>query len=169
MKGLTLYNILSYILLPFAALFGLFSLLGLLMALANPAAFLGVFTMSATVIYIITSFTFLSKGIKQAKPCKASLKDWIKVNAFVGIAFATIILVQSIGLLANPQILKEGMQQTMNMAMFKNAPPTSFEMMLKMMKAFLEVMISFSIVLVVHISITFRLLKAYHYVFDKPE
>ena len=169
MKGLALYNILSYILLPFAALFGLFSLVGLLVALANPAALLGVFIMAATVIYTVSSFIFLTKGIKQARPCKASLKDWIKVNAFVSIVFASLILFESIGVFVKPELLKEGMEKTMSMQAMKLPPQMTLDMMLKMMKAIFAVMAFFSATLLVHVGITFRLLKAYHYVFDKPE
>lgn len=169
MKVLPLYNILSYILLPFAALFGLIGLIGLLAALANPTALLGVFVMAATVIYTIASFAFLTKGIRQARPCKASLKDWIKVNAFVSIIFSLLILVESLGVIVKPGLLREGLERTMSMPGFKLPPQVTFEMMLKVMKGFFVFMTFFSTILLIHIAITFRLLKAYHYVFDKPE
>ena len=167
MKNITLYTILSYILFPFAALFGLISIVTIFLAFVNPGVLLPVFMMSAVVIYTICSFIFLQKGIKHAKPCKAGLKDWIKVNAYVAIGFSSVVFVQSVGILSHPSQLKELLEQTMEMQKTTLPPQVSFVMLINIMKGTFLIMSIFSAILAIHIFISFRLLKIYNYVFDK--
>jgi hypothetical protein len=165
MNELSIYRILSYILLPFAALFGLFALVMLLFAFANPAALLPVFLIVATVIYIIASFIFLIKGIGNAKTCKKKLKDLIKVNAYVAIVFAVMCLIQSIGLLSHPALLSKLIEDSMKSQkqMAANITP---ELMLQVMKGLLYFFLFFSALLVTHLIITFQLLKKFAYIFE---
>jgi hypothetical protein len=166
MKNISIYTILSYILVPFAAILGFVSLIAIFIALANPAMLLPLFMMVAVVIYTICSLIFLQKGIKHAKPCKTSLKDWIKVNAYVAIVFSTLMLVDSVGLIANPVLLKDGLEKALILQKTSLPPQITFAMMLKVMKAILYGMAFFSAILTMHIFLSFRLIKIYNYVFD---
>ena len=167
MKGLIGYRILTYILLPIELLLGFMALIMLLVALANPAALLPVFLLSCTVIYVFCSFTFLKKGIDNAKPCKKSLKDWIKVNAYVSIAFCSLSIAQSVSLLINPALINEAMTNAIEMQ--KSTMPSQITpaLMMQVMKGVLIFMLCFSAGLSIHIFSTFRLLKQYDHVFDK--
>jgi uncharacterized membrane protein YuzA (DUF378 family) len=156
---ITLYKILSYILLPIAALLGLFSLMFLMAALSSPAALLPVFTMVATVIYVFTSFSFLQKAIVQQQAVKARLRDWIRVNAFVALFVAISSLMQGVTLLANPAMMKEALEQANSMMKQMNQPVT-YDLM-AMMRGVLYFIIGFAAVLLTHIFISFQFLKKY--------
>ncbi|MGE5106163.1 MAG: hypothetical protein ACM3H8_01340, partial [Sphingobacteriales bacterium] len=63
MNQLTLYKILTIILIPIAALFGFLSLIMIFIALANPVLLLPLFIIIGFTIYTIASSVFLFKGI----------------------------------------------------------------------------------------------------------
>jgi hypothetical protein len=107
MKGIiAFYRIISFILLPVAGILGFFGLFALMAAVANPSFLLGVFMLACIVIYTFCSFSFLSKGILGNRPCKPSLRDWIRVNAFVSLAFAVLSLGQGFAYLGNAAMQK---------------------------------------------------------------
>lgn len=161
---LGVYRILSYLLLPVAFLFGIISLIGLLMGLGNLALLLPVFLTASTTIYIIASFMFLQKGIDGMKPCKPTLRDWIRVNAFVCIFFSVSMLMQSFYLLRNPQMLSEMLDKAIEM----QGSPVPKELMMKSMKGVLVFMQVLGGLLLVHIFMGFRLIRAYAHVFGLP-
>jgi len=156
-----LYRILTYALLPIAAALGLGALMFLMMALANPALFLPVFTTAATVIYIVASLIFLQTAILGNKACKKSLRDWIRVNAFVAIIVAAGSLMQGISLLRDPAVVKAMEEQYSAMAAQSgNDAPLPFDMAV-LMRAVAWFVIGFAVALITHILLGFRLLKQY--------
>lgn len=165
MKGLILYRILTFILVPIAAILSLFALMAVLVALSNPALLLGAFMLACMIIYIFCSFKFLNKGILANQPCKHSLRDWIRVNAFVTIAFAFLSLFQSTALLSDPKLLHDTI--TGRLPTQSELPSSiSVESLKNTMIGTLYFMVFLSVVLIIHIFITFRLLKVYKYLFD---
>ena len=155
------YRLLTYALLPVAALLGLGALMFLMMALAQPALFLPVFTTAATVIYIVASLIFLQTAIVGNKACKKSLRDWIRVNAFVAIVVAAGSLMQGISLLRDPAVVKAMEEQYSAMAAQSgNDAPLPFDMAV-LMRAVAWFVIGFAVALITHILLGFRLLKQY--------
>jgi hypothetical protein len=169
MKGLlTFYRIISFILLPIAGILGFFGLFALISALANPAFLLGVFMLACIVIYTFTSFSFLSKGITRQLPCKPSLRDWIRVNAFVSLAFAVLSLSQGFTYLGNAAMQKQVLDMGMSMAAQSSAQASfSRQYLSQIMNGTIYFMIFLATVLFIHIFITFRLLRQYKYLFEK--
>ena len=165
MKQLLPYRILSFVLLPIAALLSIMILLMLFMTLANPAVLLPLFMIACVVIYVIATFVFLQKGIDQNKICKSSLRDWIRVNAIVSIIFSVLCFTQSIGLLNSPQLLKEQIAQVAIKQ--PNFPVGSEAMLAKGIKGTLYFMLIFSGILLIHIIYTFRILKVYKHFFSE--
>ena len=164
MKTLTIvYRILTFILLPIAAIFGFIDLSLLLMALANPAALLPVFAIACIVIYVFTSLSFLVKGIMGGRKCKPSLRDWIRVNAFVSIAFSGLGIIEYISLLNNKTVLGEVVKQAMQQQSVP-AGMTSGQLE-QILLSFLLFFFIFSVLLIIHIYMTFRLLKQFDYLF----
>ena len=161
MSQLTVYRIITYILLPFATLFALLTLVGLLVALANPQALLGVFFMACIVIYTFTSFSFLQK-IGPLKPAKPSLKDWIKVNAYVSVFFSTTIIIQTYFFFHDPNIAKAFIEQFIS-AQGSNASVAVLtpEKIRAILNGVFEVFAAYAAVLLVHIFLTFRLLRQF--------
>ncbi len=162
MKNHTFYKITSYILLPVAALFGLFTLMLLLVAFANPPMLLPLFVVACVVIYVITSFKFLNRGIIKNNECKPGLKDWIKVNGYVAIVFATLMLIQTIAAIQQPDLMSKALDETM--AMQPNQQ-ISKGMLMKMVTGIMYFFGVISVLLLIHIFSTFRLLKQYNHLF----
>lgn len=167
MKQLTLFRILTFVLVPIAALFGLMDLLFLVSAIANPALLLMVFVLGSFVVYTFASLKFLTKGIDPNQPCNASLRDWIKVNAYVslfmgGLFFlnATSILLMSDATLA--QIIQQFRESQVNVPALLT--PAFFHTLLKAMAWF---MLLISMLLLTHILLNFRALKNYAHLFDR--
>ncbi len=77
-NSLKIYQILGYILLPIAYLFGFFDTLFLLSALANPEALIFVFAIASLVVYILLSHRFYKKGLLSEQSFSSKSKDWIK-------------------------------------------------------------------------------------------
>jgi|GEM_PF-217292 len=160
------YRILSFILLPIAALMGIVTLIALLAALVNPPLLLGVFLLSSVVIYVISSFIFLQKGIDNKQMCRHSLRDWIRVNAFVTIVFCALAFLNTATLLTNPKLFMEAVTQGLarqNQALLPEAT------LIKVMKGVLYFLLAFAGILLVHIVLTFRILKTYRHMFKPKE
>jgi hypothetical protein len=156
-----IYRVLTYALLPVAALLGLGALMFLMMALAQPALLFPVFTTAATVIYIVASLIFLQTAILGNKVCKKSLRDWIRVNAFVAIVVAVGSLVQAVSFLNNPALAKEVVEQyNMIAAQSANNTPLPIDMAV-VMRGMTWFVIGFAVALITHILLGFRLLKQY--------
>ncbi len=166
MKQLTLYKILSIVLLPFAVLFGFSTLVALLVSLANPAILLPVFIMACFVIYTVSSMIFLQKGITKMQPCKASLKDWIKVNGYVCIFLGSMMFINSISLLASKKAdIKLIADQMVASEMMQQQHITT-GMVLNMIETLSYVLMVFAAVLMLHVYMSFRYLKKYEHVFS---
>ena len=168
MKGFLVHRIICYILIPVAILLTFNTLSGLLLAMSNPILLIVSFIMACVPLYIFCSSYFFFFGIMKAKPCKPSLKEWIKANAYVSIFFIGIMFLCSLSVLMilnSPELLKEVFKQIPN-NQFPGKQPTPEELT-NLLKIFIAIMLPFSILLLIHIFKTFRLLKLYHHVFDK--
>ena len=170
MQQNTLYKILTYILLPFAILFGIFALIMFFVGIANPVILLPVFIMAGFTIYTITCLIFSIKGISRQQQCKPSLKDWIKVNGYVASAMGAMSLINSFSLIAYPKIQLVKIAGQLLAAQATKPPGISVEVIASAMVVLSYIMLVFAIVLLIQLSITFRLLKKYDYLFgDTPQ
>ena len=154
---LTVYRILSYLLLPVAALLGLATLAGLFIALGNVSALLSVFACGATTIYIIASFMFLQRVVEGRQTVKRSLRDWVRANAFVAVFFSVLLVLQSVIVLAKPELMRDAVQQMAQMQQLPMPPET----IMKTMKGTVLAMQAIGIVLLVHIGMCFKLLRTH--------
>jgi hypothetical protein len=126
--------------------------------MGNPAAFLPVFLTGATVIYIATSFAFLVKAIDGKGTVKASLKDWIRVNAFVALFFSMLMLVQSVVLLQQPALLQQAMEQAAQQAKWAGAA-ASEDSFKNSMRVVLVCMALLGVAVQIHVFGSFRLMR----------
>lgn len=166
MKNLQLYKILSYILLPFGGLFAVVALFGILVALGNPLMLISLFFIACVALYIFSSFKFFNKGILQQIKCKPSLKDFVRVNAFVTILFCALSVFNTISVLSNPEIIKQATQQMLQMQSTMQAGINA-EMLTKTFKA---VTIGFgilSVALLAHAVLSLRFLKEFNQIFTE--
>ncbi len=164
---LTLFRILTFLLIPVAVLFGLMDLVMLLVALGNPALLLGFFIVACFVIYVFASLKFMNTGIDRGAPCKPSLRDWVRVNAFVCIYMSvSTILTCSRYFFKSRAAMRAEFEQMLasqpNMPKMANA-----DLLYSVMQGSLYFMLLVSVVLLVHIIINFSLLKRYKHLFER--
>ena len=163
---LTTYRILSYLLLLVASFIGLGVLMLLMGAFSNPTILLSVFVAGGVVLYSFSSFQFLTKGINRNQKLKPGRKDFIKVNAYVALFFGVMNLFQSVTLIADPKILNEVLGQVEKG--FPQEMPLKKEQLYDIIRGVLFFLMVYAIALVVHVQLTFRLLRKFATVFQ-PE
>ncbi|ULQ56609.1 hypothetical protein KJS94_00130 [Flavihumibacter rivuli] len=166
MNNLTIYRILTYIIFLIGAFMAMLLLTFLMAALANPVLLLPTFMVACVVIYSYCSWRFLTRGIDAHMYCKTSLRDLTRVNGYGALAFASLTAIQCISLIMNPALLNDILEQAMSMQ--KSSVEGMEEMMTKFMGFLLKFMLVYSVLLLVHIFSTFRLLKIHADAFDLP-
>jgi uncharacterized membrane protein HdeD (DUF308 family) len=119
-------------------------------------------------IYTYTSFYFLQNGIIAQRKCKPSLKDWIKVNAYVSIAFGVLSVVQSIGLLTNPVAIQQVIEQSAEMQNQMSGTSTPTDLLQKTTQWLLIIMGITGVILIAHTFLTFSYLKKFSSTFEQP-
>jgi hypothetical protein len=164
MNNLVGYRIVTYVLLFVAAFLSMGLLTNMLAALANPVALLPLFLVACVIIYTYCSWRFLVRGIDRGITLKTSLRDLIKVNAYITMALSAIVLFQMIILLSNPEMIGPVLEQA------KAAQPAgsemSDEMLHKMIRATMMILLGYAVLLLIHSFITMRLIRRYAQVFE---
>jgi len=157
------YKIVSYILLVIAGFFALVDLYSLLVALSNPnlliTLLITVFLLTSVIIYSFTSFSFFTNGIQKERQCKPNLKDWIKVNAYVSIAFGLLTLFQCGIILFSPTAQTEMIAQFNSMNEKTQTQTISNQSFLHLIKGMLFWFMVYGVLLLSHVFITLRLIK----------
>jgi hypothetical protein len=166
MKNLILYRIITYLLFAIGGFMTLMLFTMTLAALANPILLLPVFMVACVVIYTYASWRFLTRGIDAHMYCRPSLRDLIKVNGYGTIAFASLTAIQCGSLILKPELLNDIMEQAMSMQ--KTTMEGMEGMMMKFMHFFLRFLLVYSIVLLVHVFSSFRLIRQHADAFQLP-
>jgi hypothetical protein len=160
---ITVYRILSFILLFFAFFLALGVLMMLGLAFSNPAILFTLFIVSAVVLYSFSSYQFLRKGISGGQSFKKSKKDFIKVNAYVALFFACINFIQSFTVILDPKLLSDMLKQVSTIQ--QQATGMSGDQLFAFIKMVLWIFLFYALALGAHIYFTFRFLKQYRGLF----
>ncbi len=160
-----IYRIISVLLLPITVLFGLSTLMGLVSVIINPSALIGVLLIGSVVFYIISSFIFLNKGIINAKPSKPSLRSSIRISAYISAFFCIMVLYLHLTMVNDPTVLNElAMQMQSQPALPKDMTQ---DILIQSIKTLFTFFMIVSLVLLLHIIMTFRMLKQYSMLFEE--
>ncbi len=168
MRALKIFRILSYIMIPIACLFGLMGLLVLIPALMNPSMWLMLFLFASIVIYTFSSFKFLRSGIERNARCKPSLKDWIKVNAYVSLVMGGMFFINAIGILSlGPVALSDFVTQLIDAQpnLPKGIKP---EFIISLLKGVAGFMLVCSIIIIAHVILGLGMVKKFGHLFSSP-
>jgi hypothetical protein len=166
MKELTVFRVFTFILLPIAVVFGFLDLFIIISSLANPGLLLVAFIMAAFVIYTFASLQFLTKGLDTGRPCKHSLRDWIRVNAFVSSFMGIMFLLNSLSVFFSGDIaLRQFVSEFLTMQP-KVPSILTPELFLRIMKIVAYFLLVVSTALLIHIRLNFRIMKKYSYLFE---
>lgn len=165
MNQITIYKILSFILLPFAVYFSFSSLASLLMGFTSPVFLIITFIIICFPIYTFSCLIFLFKGISGNHPCKASLKDWIRVNGIGAFILGILIFISGIVIITIDKVtLYKAVENMLAQQSFQTTKENTAKMA-NNLKVGAFVMIFFSIILGIHHNMTFSLLKKYQHLF----
>jgi hypothetical protein len=168
MQQLTIFRILTYILVPVALLFGFLDIFMLLMSLSgNPAMLLIVFAMACFVIYVFASLKFLVQGIGNDRHCSSSLKDWIKVNAYGTLFISSMFLLNSsaaffINDINLRQLLSDMIEQQPEIS-----GKISLDFFIQLFRIISAIMFFISLLTITHVMFNFKLIKRYQHLFEK--
>jgi hypothetical protein len=162
---LTIYRVISFLLLPMAILFAVGFMVLIRAAFANPPLFCSLFFAAGIAIYTFASLNFLIKGIDGKKLLGRSSKEWLIVNAIVSIIYAVIAISQRFVFAFNPSIVQQ------YAGMFKKngemkIPEAQIIQFINGVSYFLLI---YGIVLFVHIILSFRYIKQYRYLFQNEK
>jgi hypothetical protein len=160
------YTVLSYCLIPIALFFAFLDILILLSSLANPSVLIMVFIVACLVIYTFTSFKFLKKGIEPEQAQTKKLKEWIKVNAFVSLFLCSLFFINSISILISTNDVLMGYINDFIQQQSGFPAQVTSKMILSILKGVSVFLLITSIIGIVHIRITLRLVKQYDYLFE---
>lgn len=164
---LTIYRILSFLLLPMAILFSIAVLLLIRAAFANPAMLLPLFLIACIAIYTFTALNFLIRGIDGKRFLGKSSRDWLRVNAFASTVFSLLMIIQCTILLIHPEMLQQiTVQAKENAGAEFKMNKAAFENYLRVTCYFFLV---YAIVLFAHIILSFQYLKKYAYLFQNEK
>lgn len=160
------YGLFYILLLPMALLLGLSVLFGLLSAFANPVLLLPFFILACFVVYTIASFVFYIKAVRQQQVCKPSLRDLIRINAFIIMLPALYFILQGVLVFANPGIVKDVIVQLK--AMQQPMPALPDATLARLLLSVYYFFVAYAIAVMIHVVYTFRLLKQYKLFFVAP-
>lgn len=165
---LTIYRILSFLLIPVAVIFTLCVIIMLGVALQNLAILLTMLIMACIAIYSFASLNFLIKGIDGKKHLRTRSKYLLKVTALVSALFVVMIISQCIILLLHPEAVQQSIAEAMTN--FKGSLQFNKVEMENYLRAICYFFVTYGIVLGVHIIFSFQNLEAYNYLFlEKKE
>lgn len=168
MKPYPFYRIINFVILPFAAFIGVNVLTGIFASIANPSMLLVSFVLFCVPLYAFTANYFYNRSVRLQVHCKASLKDFIKVNAIVSAIFAVLMFFSTLAMaavLGNPKLLQEIKAKVLATSPVVMTDDT----FVQMMKSGVYIFLPFSILLIIHIIYTFRVLHRYRHMFGTPE
>ena len=164
---LTIYRVLTFLLIPVAVLFGVCILILISAAVANPAILIPLFLMACITIYTFAALSFLIKGVDGQKQLKNTLRELLRVNAFISIAFALLLISECIILITHPEMTQSLMQQAkQNTNTELKLDDAAISYYMRITSYFFLV---YALVLSVHILLSFQYMKQYNYLFVNAE
>ncbi len=160
---LTVYRIFSFLLMPVAVLFGICILILISAAFANPSLLMPLFLIACVAVYSFASLNFLIKGIDGKKYLGKTSRELLRVNAFVSIVFALLMISQCIVLIMHPEMIQQLVQQTKQNGVAGLKLDTAA--MGNYMRITSYFFLVYALVLAVHILFSFQYMKQYNYLF----
>ena len=157
---LLIFRILTYLLLPVGLFFGTMAAGMLLLAFVNTQMLLPVFMLACFAIYVYCSNRFLQK-MKAKEEISKSLRDWMRVNAYVCIFMSILFIMNTAVIIYLPNVQLETVLQPSIDIMGNMANGVSIERLIHYMKSFSLFMLIMCILLLVHIFLNFRLQRNY--------
>jgi hypothetical protein len=164
---LIIYRIFSFLLLPVAVIYTIVFLMFIRAAFDNPTMLIPLFLVACVAIYSFASLNFLIRGVDGKKVLGRSSKEWLKVNAIVSSIFALLMISQCIVFILHPEMLRDlAAQAKQNAGADLKINNAAIENYLRVTSYFF---LAYSIVLFIHIILSFQYIKLYNYLFQNEK
>lgn len=156
-----IYKWLTYILAIPTAFIALIAFIVSLVALANPTIKIIIiaFILVCIVLYYISSFIFLKKVITKSLTCKNIIKDLIKINSIASLIFSLLNIVQFFSILFNPSLVEISINDIIEQNQGNINAIFSKQQITSLFYTISGILALFSILLITHILIGFKLIK----------
>ncbi|MGF7231252.1 hypothetical protein [Arachidicoccus sp.] len=156
-----IYKIITAIILPITYLLAFFTLPVVLMSLGNPSSLIGSFIFVCVLIYSFKSIIFFRKNILLGAPAKANTKDWIRINGFISFIFIVEIIASTVTVFVRPAEVMTVINKMVDSFTQQSSTKVSGRDIYNMLKGLLVFFSVYSLILLVHIIISFKFLKKY--------
>ncbi len=158
-----IYKWLTYILAIPTAFIASIAFIISLVALANPTIKIIIiaFILVCIVLYYISSYIFLKKVITKNLICKNIIKDLIKINSIASLIFAALNIVQFFIILFNPSIVETTINAIVEQNQGNINATFSKHQITSLFYTVSGIVTIFSILLITHILIGYKLIKEY--------
>lgn len=164
---LTMYRILSFLLLPVAVIFALCVIFMLGFAIQNLAILLPVLIIACVAVYSFISLRFLIKGIDGKKYLGRRSKYLLKTTGVVSGLFVIMIISQCIILVLHPEAVQQSVTETLTN--FKGGLQFNKNELENYLRVMAYFFIVYGVVLGVHIILSFQHLEMYNYLFRSDD
>ena len=164
---LTLYRIFSFLLIPMAIIFAIMVIFLIGTSFSNPSMLFPLFMIACIAIYSFAALRFLIKGIDGKKYLSRRFKDWLKVNAYVSIVFAVLMISECVIFILHPSIMQQLVNEQMKTA--KMPAPISNEDIFRYLQVITYFFLAYAIVLFVRVLMSLHYTKLYNYLFQNEE
>lgn len=161
---ITVYKILTYLLVPVGLLFALTTTLLFAAAIQNPQLLLGLFMIACTGIYLLVSFYVVVAGINQNKQVGATAKKWLIANGIVTAVYTAIMFFTCVSLAGS----QANMDNFISMFVDTIKQPETITQaeILQILKTSINIAMVLALILLIHTILSFRMLKTYPDLFE---
>jgi hypothetical protein len=160
-----IYRIISFLINVFAIFIAVALLFILPVALVNFAMLFPAFLLIGVVLYSWFSTRFRQQVLVKNEMAKTSLRDWVRVNGFVTIAFSILYTISTIALLRNPDEVIKSSKEIMT----KMDPRFGDNFRPEVINAVGIIILAYCTMLLIHVLWTFILLRKHKDFFEQPQ
>ena len=162
------YQVITYILFGIACFLCLVDLFAVLASLVNPAMLLETFLLTGVIIYAFASFNFV-RAATQKGILKRTMYIWLRATAIITTIAAVMTLVDSVILLSNPDLVSDSYNQVMKMQPASVSARFTKSDFINMFSVMMYICEACCLLLLLHVTITFGLLRKHGNLFGKKD
>lgn len=160
------YRLIGSIVMPFTFLLAIMMLPSMMAGFGNPSMLFELFVFVCTVIYVVKSIGFFRKNILRDQPAKPSTKHMIYINGAFALLFFVQISIVFLVVYLMPDIFKDVLKTLASQVSAEMKQSFSVEQLYSTLKVFVTVLFIYSLLLAVHVIMSYVLVKKYRNLFE---
>lgn len=161
-----IYQLIGSIVMPFTFLLAILMMPSMMAGFGNPSILFELFVFVCLVIYVVKSVGFFRKNIQKDLPAKPSTKHMIYINGAFALLFFVQILTVFLVVYLMPDIFKDVLKTLADQVSAEMKQSFSVEQLYSTMKVFATILFIYSLLLAIHVIMSFALVKKYRNLFE---